>query len=98
MLGRRDRYSKVRTARRFTIFDELLDYDYDDQRWRFLEQDQDQDQQKEHHRSKTNATGVIGFCLFGGAPGHTTIAIVTAILIGLFIELRFHDAWSLHIW
>lgn len=85
-------YSEVRTTRRFTIFDELLDYDYDDHRWKF----QEEDQQKDHHRSKTATAG--WFCLFGGAPGHTTIAIVTAILIGLFIELRFHDAWSLYIW
>lgn len=76
----------MRTTRRFTIFDELLDYDYDDHRWRFQEEE---DQQKDHHRNKTAATATAGwFCLFGGAPGHTTIAIVTAILIGLFIELR----------
>lgn len=75
----------MRTARRFTIFDELLDYDYDDHRWRF----QEEDHQKDHHRNKTAASATAGwFCLFGGAPGHTTIAIVTAILIGLFIELR----------
>lgn len=88
----------VRTARRLTVFNELLDYDYDDQRWKFQFQadEEEQDQQKDHHRSTRTA---IGFCcLFGGAWGHTTIAIVTAILIGLFIELRFHDAWSLYIW
>lgn len=81
----------VRTARRLTVFNELLDYDYDDQRWKFQfqedeEEQVDEDQQKDHHRSTRTA---IGFCcLFGGAWGHTTIAIVTAILIGLFIELR----------
>lgn len=32
-----------------------------------------------------------------GAWVHSTVITLTAILIGLFIELRFHDAWPLFV-
>lgn len=73
-----------------TIFNELLDYDYEDHRWKFQEWCVEDQQKEDHHRARTGGPAAIGFCclLGGGACGHTTIAIVTAILIGLFIELR----------
>lgn len=69
--------------RRFTIFNEL-DYDYDEHRWRSVYRAAEgaDDHQKDHQRR------TVAGCLFGGASVPTTIAIVTAIVIGLFIELR----------
>jgi len=45
-----------------------------------------------------NAAQAVTVTLLHSAWVHNIIITVTAILIGLFIELRFHDAWSLYIW
>lgn len=86
MLGRDP---AVRTKEgRFTHFNELDS-----------ENDDDDDRRNQHHRKYYRDEPVtFGGCLFGGACVPTTIITVTAILIGLFFELRFNDAWSLYIW
>lgn len=64
-----------------------------------IDTDEDADRREDVDvcRKGHSVTNAVGF-LFGGAWVPTTIVIVTAIVIGLFIELRFHDAWSLYIW
>lgn len=82
--------STVRTKGRVSNFNELLDSENDDDDHHHRKCYRDQKQQQ--------PVTFAGFALFGGACVHTTIITVTAILIGLFFELRFHDAWSLYIW
>lgn len=85
-------FTAVRSKGRASNFNELDSENNDD----------DYDDRRNHHRKcyrdQKRAVTFAGFDLFGGACVHTTIITVTAILIGLFFELRFHDAWSLYIW
>lgn len=86
------RRSAVRTKGRFTHFNELDSENDDD--------DCNDDRRNNNHHRKYYRDDPVTFggCLFGGACVPTTIITVTAILIGLFFELRFNDAWSLYIW
>lgn len=64
---------------RFTHFNELE-----------LDSENDDDDRRNHHHRKycRDEPVTFGGCLFGGACVPTTIITVTAILIGLFFELR----------